>query len=82
MLDCLPQGVSWALTRDRAERFPAQPSRVLLRAGQCDNDYPLHYTFSSSSMRLYAQRLISTIMTAMTNTAIKPAPTMIGLVVA
>ena len=25
------------------------------KRGQCDNDYPLHYTFSSSSMRLYAR---------------------------
>ena len=52
------------------------------KRGQSDNDYPLHYTFSSSSMRLYARRLMSTIMAAMTSVAIKPAPTMIGLAVA
>jgi hypothetical protein len=33
-------------------------------------------------MRLYARRLMSTIMPATTSTAIKPAPTMIGLAVA
>jgi len=42
---------------------------------QRDNDYPFHYTSSSSFMRLYARRLMMRIMAARPNVTTKPVPT-------
>ena len=72
----------WALLVTVQGCFPHNQAECPHERGQCDNHYPLHYTFSSSSMRLYARRLMSTIMPGTISTAIKPAPTMIGLAVA